>query len=464
MTPPLRRIVGIETEFGVNATFRDGPRLSPEEVARYLFRKVVAWGRSSNVFLSNGSRLYLDVGSHPEYATAECPDLLDVVAHDKAGELVVQDLAEDAERRLAEEGMDATVYVLKNNVDSRGNSYGSHENYLIQRDGRLERVTDTLVPFLVTRQLVSGAGRLHVVGERATYLVSQRADHMWEGLSSATTRSRPIINTRDEPHADPERYRRLHVIVGDSTMSQTTTLMRIGTTDLVLRMLESGTILPTFTLANPVQAIRDVSRDPTGRRAVPLADGGTITALGMQTEFLRLARRHAEAAGIADVSPHREVLELWERALRAIETDDLGLVDTEIEWVMKKKLLDRYAARHGLAPHDERLQQLDLAWHDVHPTRGLVPILQRSGAARTLVDDARVARAMVEPPETRARLRGDFVRAAQEHGRDFTCDWVHLKLNDSAQRTVVLKDPFASVDERVEDLIAMIERDGATAR
>jgi proteasome accessory factor A len=184
----------------------------------------------------------------------------------------------------------------------------------------------------------------------------------------------------------------------------------------------------------------------------------------MQTEFLRLARRHAEAAGIADISPHREVLELWERALRAIETDDLGLVDTEIEWVMKKKLLDRYAARHGLAPHDERLQQLDLAWHDVHPTRGLVPILQRSGAARTLVDDARVARAMVEPPETRARLRGDFVRAAQEHGRDFTCDWVHLKLNDSAQRTVVLKDPFASVDERVEDLIAMIERDGATGR
>ncbi|MFK5635490.1 Pup--protein ligase [Ornithinimicrobium sp. LYQ103] len=464
MTPPVRRIIGIETEFGVNATFRDGPRLSPEEVARYLFRKVVAWGRSSNVFLSNGSRLYLDVGSHPEYATAECTDLLDVVAHDKAGELIVQDLAEDAERRLAEEGMDATVYILKNNVDSRGNSYGSHENYLIQRDGRLERVTDTLVPFLVTRQLVSGAGRLHVVGERATYLVSQRADHMWEGLSSATTRSRPIINTRDEPHADPERYRRLHVIVGDSTMSQTTTLMRIGTTDLVLRMLESGTILPSFALANPVQAIRDISRDPTGRRPVPLAAGGTITALDMQSELLSLAQRHAEAVGIADVSPYREVLELWERALHAIETDNLGLVDTEIEWVMKRKLLDGYAARHGLEPHDERLQQLDLAWHDVHPTRGLVHILQRSGAARTLVDDARVARAMVEPPQTRARLRGDFVRAAQEHGRDFTCDWVHLKLNDSAQRTVVLKDPFASVDERVEELVAMIHRDGGPGR
>ena len=455
-----RRIMGIETEFGVNATFRSASRLSPEEVARYLFRKVVAWGRSSNVFLVNGSRLYLDVGSHPEYATAECTDLLDLVAHDKAGELIVQDLADDAEQRLAEEGFDATVYVLKNNVDSRGNSYGSHENYLIARTPRLERITDTLVPFLVTRQLVSGAGRLHVVGERATYLVSQRADHMWEGLSSATTRSRPIINTRDEPHADPERYRRLHVIVGDSTMSQTTTLMRVGTTDLVLRMLEAGTVVPDLALANPVQAIRDISRDMTGRRPVPLARGGTITALGMQHTLLELAAQHARSAGIADLSPHREVLELWERTLHAVESDDLSLVDTEIEWVMKKKLLDSYAARHGLAPHDERLQQLDLAWHDVHPTRGLVPILQRSGAARTLVDDARVAQAMHQPPQTRARLRGDFVRAAQDHRRDFTVDWVHLKLNDSAQRTIVCKDPFASVDHRVEEIIGHIRRGG----
>ncbi|SOC54450.1 proteasome accessory factor A [Ornithinimicrobium cerasi] len=456
-----RRIIGIETEFGVNATFREGPRLAPEEVARYLFRKVVAWGRSSNVFLSNGSRLYLDVGSHPEYATAECVDLLDVLAHDKAGELIVQDLADDAEQRLAEEGMDATIYVLKNNVDSRGNSYGSHENYLIRRDGRLERVTDTLVPFLVTRQLVSGAGRLHVVGERATYLVSQRADHMWEGLSSATTRSRPIINTRDEPHADPERYRRLHVIVGDSTMSQTTTLLRIGTTDLVLRMLEAGTIVPDLALANPVQAIRDVSRDPTGRRPLARQRGGTITALDMQRELLELASRYAAGAGIADTAPYDQVLELWDRTLHAIDTDNLALVDTEVEWVMKKSLLDSYADRHGLAPHDERLQQLDLAWHDVHPRRGLVPILQRAGRARTLVDDARVARAMHEPPQTRARLRGDFVRAAQEHRRDFTCDWVHLKLNDAASRTVVCKDPFVSVDARVEELIASIRAGSA---
>ncbi|PZU50111.1 MAG: Pup--protein ligase [Arsenicicoccus sp.] len=452
----LSRIMGVETEFGVNATFAGGSRLSPEEVSRYLFRKVVAWGRSSNVFLGNGSRLYLDVGSHPEYATAECTDLLDLVAHDRAGELIVQDLAHDAEQRLAAEGFDATVYVLKNNVDSRGNSYGSHENYLIERRTRMERVTDTLVPFLVTRQLVTGAGRLHVTEQRATYLVSQRADHMWEDLSSATTRSRPIINTRDEPHADPEQHRRLHVIVGDSTMSQTTTMLRLGTTDLVLKMLEAGTVVPDLVLANPMQAIRDVSRDRTGRTPLALRRGGTITALELQSRLLELTKGYAEGAGLADQAAYGDVLELWERGLHAIDTDQLHLIDTEIEWVMKKKLLDSYAQRHGLEPWDARLQQLDLAWHDIHPTRGLARILERSGAARTVIDEARVQAATTDPPQTRARLRGDFVRTAAEHRRDFTVDWVHLKLNDAAQRTVICKDPFAAQDARVDALIEHI--------
>ena len=455
-----QRVMGVETEFGVNATFRGSSRLSPEEVSRYLFRKVVAWGRSSNVFLGNGSRLYLDVGSHPEYATAECTDLLDVVAHDRAGEIIVQDLADDAEQRLAEEGFDATVYVLKNNVDSRGNSYGSHENYLIERRTRMERVTETLVPFLVTRQLVTGAGRLHVTEQRATYLVSQRADHMWEDLSSATTRSRPIINTRDEPHADPEKHRRLHVIVGDSTMSQTTTLLRLGTTDLVLQMLEAGTVVPDLVLANPMQAIRDISRDPTGRVPLRLRRGGTVTALEVQQQLLELVTRYAEAAGIGGEGAYRDVLELWERGLDAIATDRLHLVDTEIEWVMKKKLLDSYAARHGLDAWDPRLQQLDLAWHDIHARRGLVRILERSGAARTVVDEDRIRSATTDPPQTRARLRGDFVRVAAEHRRDFTVDWVHLKLNDTAARTVICKDPFAWQDERVDALLEHVRASG----
>ena len=237
-----RRIFGIETEYGVTCTFRGQRRLSPDEVARYLFRRVVSWGRSSNVFLRNGARLYLDVGSHPEYATPECDSVLDLVAHDKAGERILEGLLVDADRRLREEGIAGDIYLFKNNTDSAGNSYGCHENYCVPRQADLGRLTDILTPFLVTRQVICGAGKVLQTPRGAVYCVSQRAEHIWESVSSATTRSRPIINTRDEPHADAERFRRLHVIVGDSNMSETTTLLKVGSTDLVLRMIEAGVV------------------------------------------------------------------------------------------------------------------------------------------------------------------------------------------------------------------------------
>ena len=454
-----RRIFGIETEFGVTCSFTGERRLAPDEVARYLFRKVVSWGRSSNVFLGNGSRLYLDVGSHPEYATAECDDLHDLVAHDKAGEAILHDLALDAEERMAAEGIEGRVYVLKNNVDSRGNSYGCHENYLISRRGDLSKVTDVLIPFLITRQVISGAGRLNVTNGHATYQISQRADHIWDGLSSATTRSRPIINTRDEPHADAERFRRLHVIVGDSTMSQTTTLLKVAATDLVLKAIEDGVSLPDFTLLSPMSAIREVSRDLTGRHTLSLAAGGRITAAQMQGEYLARVRTHAERTGLAEREPYRQVLELWERALKAFEAQDLSLVETEIDWVLKWRTLQRYADRHGLSLADPRLQQLDLAWHDIHPTRGLYNIVARRGGSPEVVSPERVDTARHTAPQTtRARLRGEFVRAAQDHRRDFSVDWVHLKLNDSTQRTVLCKDPFVSEDARVDELIESMVR------
>ena len=223
-----RRIYGLETEYGVACTSGGTRRLTPDEVARYLFRRVVTWGRSSNVFLRNGSRIYLDVGSHPEYATAECDDLVQLINHDRAGERILEDLIVDAEQRLASEGITGDIYLFKNNTDSHGNSYGCHENYLISRVGDFSKITDVLVPFLVSRQLICGAGKVLHTARGAEYSVSQRAEHIWESVSSATTRSRPIINTRDEPHADPERYRRLHVIVGDSNMSETTTLLKVG--------------------------------------------------------------------------------------------------------------------------------------------------------------------------------------------------------------------------------------------
>ncbi len=452
-----RRIFGIETEFGVTCAFTGDRRLSSDEVARYLFRKVVSWGRSSNVFLVNGARLYLDVGSHPEYATAECDSLSDLIAQDKAGELIVHDLATDAEQRMADEGIAARVYVLKNNVDSRGNSYGCHENYLVSRRGQLSRITDTLIPFLITRQIVTGAGRLHVVGERATYQVSQRADHIWDGLSSATTRSRPIINTRDEPHADAEHYRRLHVIVGDSTMSQSTTMLKVAITDLLLKTIEDGVILPDLSLQNPIRAIRDVSRDLTGAHCVALTSGRQLSAVQLQTELLEIVTRHAERTGLAHQEPYAWALELWERALHAVASEQLHLIDTEIDWVMKWSMLQRYANKHDLPLHDDRLQQLDLAWHDIHPQRGLFNIVERRGGSKRVCTAAEVSQALSVPPQTtRAKLRGDFVRVAQEARRDFSVDWVHLKLNDAAQRTVLLKDPFAAQDRRVDDLLASI--------
>ena len=216
-----RRIFGIENEYGVTCSFEGQRRLSPDEVARYLFRRVVSWGRSSNVFLRNGARLYLDVGSHPEYATPECDDLRQAVVHDKAGERILEGLVADAQQRLKDEGIAGEVYLFKNNTDSAGNSYGCHENYLVSRHGDFQRLSDVLIPFLVSRQIICGAGKVLQTPRGAIYCVSQRADHIWEGVSSATTRSRPIINTRDEPHADAEHHRRLHVIVGDSNMSET---------------------------------------------------------------------------------------------------------------------------------------------------------------------------------------------------------------------------------------------------
>ena len=452
-----RRIYGIETEYGVTCTFRGQRRLSPDEVARYLFRRVVSWGRSSNVFLRNGSRLYLDVGSHPEYATAECDDIIQLITHDRAGERILEGLLVDAERRLHEEGIAGEIYLFKNNTDSAGNSYGCHENYLVSRHGEFQKLADSVLPFLVSRQIVCGAGKVQQTPRGAVYCVSQRADHIWEGVSSATTRSRPIINTRDEPHADAERYRRLHVIVGDSNMSETTTLLKVGSADLVLRMLEAGVVMRDLTLENPIRAIREISHDPTGARTVRLANGRELTSLQIQSEYFEKARDFADRQGYSDDpgSVVSRTLELWERTLKAVETGDLSLVEHDIDWVIKLRLIERYMAKHGMALADPRVAQLDLAYHDITRSRGLYFLLQRHGRVTRLTHEPEVFEAKSIPPQTtRARLRGEFIRRAQERRRDFTVDWVHLKLNDQAQRTVLCKDPFASVDERVDKLIA----------
>ncbi len=450
-----RRIFGLENEYGVTCTLRGQRRLSPDEVARYLFRKVVSWGRSSNVFLENGARLYLDVGSHPEYATPECDSIYDCVVHDKAGERILEELLEGAEQRLREEGIRGTIYLFKNNTDSAGNSYGCHENYLTSRADDVERYPEVLIPFFVTRQIFTGAGKVLQTARGPIYSIAQRAEHIWESQSSATTRSRPIINTRDEPHADSEKYRRLHVIVGDSNMSEYTNFLKLGSTACVLRMMEeSPNILRDYTLENATRAIREISQDITCRRKIRLASGRELSALDIQRELLDKALKFTDTNGFAPLEI--KALEMWEHCVSTIENDPLKL-NREVDWVIKYHLIESFRKRHDLALDDARTLLVDLQYHDICRNRGLFYKLENHNLVDRICSDEDIDKARDLPPATtRAKLRGAFIKRAKERKRDYTVDWVHLKLNDQQQRTVLCKDPFKYKDERVEKLIASL--------
>ena len=447
--------MGVETEFGV-ATY-DGSRqvLTPEEVARYLFRPVVAQHRSSNVFTANASRLYLDVGSHPEYATAECDSLSQLLAYDKAGERIFHRLSQQCDEALRNDGFAGSTYLFKNNVDSRGNSYGAHENYLISRELALKSFGQQLLPFLITRQLICGAGK--IAGEK--FVISQRADQVWEGVSSATTRTRPIINTRDEPHGDSHRFRRMHVIVGDSNMSEPTFALKVGSMLLVIEMLEVGFDLPDMELADPIAHIRDIAADPTGATELNLAAGGTVTALEVQQRTLEAAKRWLKQRP-DEGTPNEEmarVVDLWTRVLDAIATQDFSGVDTEIDWVIKRKLLTQFKDRLGCGWDHPKLAQIDLTYHDINPDRGLFYVLERKGLAARWIDDTAIEEAVDNPPATtRAAIRGEFLTAVRERGLAHNVDWVHLKVNRPEPRTVELQDPFATTDDAAADLISWV--------
>src|ERR1700712_1006296 len=381
-----RRIFGIENEYGVTCTSRGQRRLSPDEVAHVLFRRVVSWGRSSNGFLENGARLYLDVGSHPEYATPECDSIHDVVVHDKAGERILEGLVQSAEQRLREEGIRGEVFLFKNNTDSAGNSYGCHENYLVEREGDFSKFTDVLIPFLVTRQVYAGAGKVLQTARGAMYCIAQRAEHIWEGVSSATTRSRPIINTRDEPHADAERFRRLHVIVGDSNMSEYATFLKVGAASILLRMLEDpSVVLRDMALDNPIRAIREISHDMTCRRRVRLANGREVSALDIQSEYLQRALRYAEAKGFGPLET--KALNMWQHCVETIEKDPLEL-DREVDWVIKYKLLEAYRERNDLPLSHPKIALMDLQYHDVNRARSLYYKMQDRDLVERMCTDA----------------------------------------------------------------------------
>lgn len=461
-----RRIFGVETEYGVSLTGGHGA-CSAGQVAMAMFRSLVERNRSTNIYLSNGARLYLDVGSHPEYATAEALTPMDALVQDLAGERIMADLARQAGSILADRlEPGARVHVFKNNVDARGHSFGCHENYLLRRQVPLGMVRGRLVPFLVTRQLFTGAGRLGEDG----FQLSQRADFLDEAVSSATTRARPMVNTRDEPHADPDRYRRLHVILGDSNRSQAATWIKLATTHLVLGLIEEEVLAGrsiTFgdcALADPGTAMRSVSRDRTGRVPLDLEGGGTISALDLQNRYWEACRAYVDASGDQSgvgISEAGRALDLWRAALDALDAGRWEDLADWVDWAAKLRLLKGAEARGADAL---KARRLDLDYHDIASGRSYGALV-RHGMMRTLVDDHRIGEALRTPPQTtRARLRGNFVARAETTPFQWSCDWTHLVLKGNHRHEVRLMDPFAhEPDEAYLAMMGELAQDRAVS-
>ncbi len=405
--------------------------------------------RAINKVLPNGGRLYVD-GAHPEYSTPETTNARDLVRFEKAGERIFDRCLEAANRKLPPPQQ---LVVYKNNTDSKGNSYGYHENYLVARRVPFEKLVEGLTTFLVSRIIFCGAGK--VGDENGTdpcdYQISQRADFFETLIGLDTMAKRPIINTRDEPHADEEKYRRLHVIVGDSNMSEVTTYLKVGTTAIVLAMVEDGFIRKDLALEDPVRAIKEISHDTTCRRKVRLKRGKEFSAIELQREYLELA---LEYYATAEVSPQvSDLLERWQAVLDRLSEDPMACA-RELDWVIKKELIASYMAKKGIGFDDQRISMLDLQYHDIRRDRGLYNALGRQGHVERLFTDAEIDEATVTPPQTtRAKIRSDFIRFANERNKSYDVGWSYLKLNDRYQRTILCKDPFRPTDPRVEEMI-----------
>jgi proteasome accessory factor A len=363
----------------------------------------------ANVILPNGARLYVD-HAHPEYSSPEVTNPLDAVRWDKAGELVML----EAVRRVATmPGVSAPINLYKNNTDNKGASYGAHENYLCSRATPFTSLVRHLVPFFVSRQVVCGAGRVGLGqdGKTPGFQIAQRADFFEVEVGLETTLKRPIVNTRDEPHADADRYRRLHVIIGDANLAEISTYLKLGTTALVLAMTEENFLADDLAIAAPVRELHDISHDSTLSHAVTLADGRTITALDLQGEYLERARKFVDDRYGDDADTQTvDVLERWESVLQRLAADPMQLAG-ELDWVAKLRLLEGYRDRDGLDWDSPRLQLVDLQYSDVRPEKGLYHRLVSRGAMQTLLPDAAAETAMNAPPEdTRAYFRGECLR------------------------------------------------------
>jgi proteasome accessory factor A len=402
-----------------------------------------------NVVLTNGARLYVD-HAHPEYSTPECASAREAAKYDKAGEVVLARAVATARAAMAPE---ERLFIHKNNSDTKGNSYGAHENYLIARDLPFGEVVRHITGFFATRQIFTGSGKLGSENGRpdVDYQITQRADFFEEEVGLETTLKRPIINTRDEPHADSTKYRRLHVIIGDATLSEVQTFLKLGSTEIILDALEDGALPEPLLLRNPVSTVWEVSHDTELTKTYELQDGRTMTALEAQWQYLEWAQKYLHNS---DSEPaHAEVLTVWEQILTDLERDPMRCAD-RLDWVAKKRLLEGYVHRDGLAWNDAKLRLLDLQYHDVDPERGLYHRLVRRGSIQRLFTDAEIARAVADPPDdTRAYFRGRCVRKFGSALVAANWDSLVFDTGEDALKRVPMMEPRRGTKDLVGDLL-----------
>ena len=403
-----------------------------------------------NAVLTNGVRYYVD-HAHPEYSSPECRTALSATLFDKAGELVLRRSMDAVKANL---GAGQEIVVYKNNSDGKGNSYGCHENYLMDRSVPFTRVVLHIMPFFVTRQIFCGAGKVgaELAGEHVDFQLSSRADFFEEEVGLETTLKRPIVNTRDEPHADSQRYRRLHVIVGDANMSEVATYLKLGTTAIVLSMIEDGMFEGrSFALARPVAAIREVSYDPTLNQRIELSDGRWLTALELQWEYLDLAKKYADERGLEAVDEEvgQDVLRRWEEVLTGLERDPLSVAPT-VDWAAKLRVIQAFRARHDVGWNDARLRLMDLQYHELRPEKSLAT---RVGLER-LLDDDDVVRAVTEPPrDTRAYFRGTCLMKYASSIAAANWDSIVFDLGTDPLRRVPMMEPLRGTAAHVATLL-----------
>ena len=405
----------------------------------------------ANVILPNGARYYVD-HAHPEYSTPECASPRELVVHDKAGERILERSLRELERILPA-GQRIAIY--KNNSDGKGNSYGTHENYLVDRATPFGDIVRDLTPFFVSRQIFTGAGKLGTEGQwtderRVSYQLTQRADFFETEVGLETTLKRPIINTRDEPHADPDKYRRLHVIIGDANMCEVATYLKVGTTALVLKMIEDE-FLPDLSLVNPVNALHQVSRDVTCRTLIQLHDDRRLTPVQLQWEYLEHAKKYVEQE---DRTPENaEVLVRWEEILAGLEDDPLSL-HRQLDWVAKHRVMEGYRERDGLEWADPKLRLIDLQYHDVRRDKGLYQRLVDAGNVERLVSDAEIDRAVMEPPvDTRAYFRGRCISKYPDAIAAASWDSLIFDTGRDALQRVPTREPLRGTKEHVGELL-----------